>query len=64
MKQVVNKSASGDLRAVVQVVALAQYAEAKQSALNVEEPAINEMDQKVIEGILKRFQGIKREQVL
>ena len=31
MKQVANKGASGDLRAVVQVVSLAQYAEAKQN---------------------------------
>jgi hypothetical protein len=62
MKQVVNKGASGDLRAVVQVVALAQYAEGKQSAQNPKDPVIAEVDQEVIDGIVKRFQETLRQE--
>jgi hypothetical protein len=47
MKQVANKGASGDLRAVVQVVSLAQYAEAKQNMLGAQEPVTSELDQEV-----------------
>jgi hypothetical protein len=62
MKQVVNKGASGDLRAVVQVVALAQYAEAKQSVQNLQDPVIADVDKEVIEGIVKRFQETRQQE--
>jgi hypothetical protein len=55
MKQVANKGASGDLRAVVQVVSLAQYAEAKQNMPGAQEPGTSELDQEVMDGILRRF---------
>jgi hypothetical protein len=62
MKQVVNKGASGDLRAVVQVVSLAQYAEAKQSMPGTQEPLTSELDQEVMEGILRRFVNTAEQQ--
>jgi hypothetical protein len=55
LKQLVNKGASGDLRAVSQLVDLAHDAEAKQNAAGLESPAIDELDQEVIAGIMKRF---------
>ncbi len=55
LKQLVNKGASGDLRALAQLLALAQDAEAKQSTLGIQEPGISELDQEVMDGILKRF---------
>jgi hypothetical protein len=56
LKQLVNKGASGDLRALRQLVELAHDAEAKQNAPGTNHPVIGEADQAVIEGILKRFQ--------
>lgn len=55
MKQLVNKAASGDLRALHQLAALARSAEER------EEPAapgapIADVDQKVLQGILARFE--------
>jgi hypothetical protein len=50
-----NKGASGDLRALTQLIALAQDAEAKQNVPGAPEPVISEVDQEVMEGILKRF---------
>ena len=55
LKQLVNKGASGDLRALAQLLALAQDAEAKQSTLGIQELGISELDQEVMDGILKRF---------
>lgn len=55
LKQLVNKAASGDLRALAQLVALAQDAEAKQSTLGKQEPATSDLDLEVIDGIVKRF---------
>jgi hypothetical protein len=55
LKQLVNKGASGDLRALRQLVELAHDAEAKQNASGVESPAIDELDQAVVDGIMKRF---------
>jgi hypothetical protein len=62
MKQVANKGASGDLRAVVQVVSLAQYAEAKQNMPGAQEPVTSELDQEVMEGILRRFTNTREQQ--
>src|SRR6266481_1773471 len=61
LKQLVNKAASGDLRALAQLVALAQDAEAKQNVPGMQEPVISELDQEVMDGILKRFLSTKKE---
>jgi hypothetical protein len=55
LKQIVNKAASGDLRALAHLIVLAQDAEAKQSTLGTQEPVISDLDQEVMKGILKRF---------
>ena len=55
LKQLVNKAASGDLRALSQLVVLAQDAEAKQSIPAGQDLVTSEIDQEVMEGILSRF---------
>jgi len=55
LKQLANKGASGDLRALGQLIALAHDAEAKQNVLGAKESITSELDQEVMEGILKRF---------
>jgi hypothetical protein len=55
LKQLVNKAASGDLRALAQLVVLAQDAEAKQSVPGAQEPVLGDLDHEVIDGIMKRF---------
>jgi hypothetical protein len=54
-KQLVNKAASGDLRAFAQLVALAHHAEARQNIPGVQEPVLGDLDHEVIDGIMKRF---------
>jgi hypothetical protein len=56
LKQLVNKAASGDIRALRQLLESARDAEAKQNASGSQDPAIGEPDQEVIDGILKRFE--------
>jgi len=56
IKQFVNKAASGDLRALQLLVSLSREAETRESQSQPNNLALNESDQKVIEGILKRFQ--------
>jgi hypothetical protein len=58
IKQLVNKAASGELRALRQLVELARDAEAKQSLSGTQNPVLSEVDQEVIEGILKRFEQV------
>ncbi|MGA8211961.1 MAG: DUF5681 domain-containing protein [Candidatus Sulfotelmatobacter sp.] len=55
LKQLANKGASGDLRALTQLIALAQDAEVKQNVPGAQEPVTSELDQEVMEGILRRF---------
>jgi len=55
LKQLVNKGASGDLRALAQMVALAKDAEAKQNMPGAQPPALGDLDHEVMDGILKRF---------
>jgi hypothetical protein len=56
-KQLVNKAASGDLRAIGQLRDLAREAEEKQKAAAVQQgSAVDEVDQEVMQGILQRFQ--------
>jgi hypothetical protein len=55
LKQLVNKAASGDLRALAQLVVLAQDAEAKQNMQGTQNPDLSDLDEGVMEGILQRF---------
>ena len=55
LKQLVNKAASGDLRALSQLVVLAQDAEARQGMPGAQDPVTSEIDQEIMEGILSRF---------
>ena len=54
-KQLVNKAASGDLRAITQLVILAREAEAKHSMPGAQEPVLGDLDQQVVDGIMKRL---------
>ena len=56
LKQMVNKAASGDLRAFRQSVELALDAEAKRNTTSAENPEFGEFDREVMDDILKRFQ--------
>jgi hypothetical protein len=56
LKQLANKAASGDMRAIRQLLELAQDAQDKQIASVNENPVVDELDREVIEGVLKRFQ--------
>jgi hypothetical protein len=56
IKQVVNKAASGDLRALQLLVGLAREAEGRDNMPSTERSPIGDVDQRVLEGILKRFQ--------
>jgi hypothetical protein len=62
LKQLVNQAASGNLRAVRQLLDLARDAEAKQSAVGMQEPGTSAFDQEVMDGILKRFLNTKGEE--
>jgi len=55
LKQLVNQAASGNLRALRQLVELAHDAEAKQNMQGAQSPDLSDLDQGVIEGILQRF---------
>lgn len=56
LKQLVNKAASGELRALRQLVELARDAEAKQNAPGTQDKVLNDLDQEVMQGLMKRFQ--------
>ena len=56
LKQLVNKGANGDTRALRLLLDLAREAEAKQNAEGDRNPMVGQLDQEVIEGIMKRFQ--------
>lgn len=55
LKQMVNKAASGDIRALRELLELARDAEARQNAPGVQNPVIEELDQEVIDGIMQRL---------
>ena len=61
IKQLVNKAASGELPALRHLVELARDSEARQNMPGVQNPVIGELDQEVIDGILKRFQGAEEQ---
>jgi hypothetical protein len=58
IKQFVNKAASGDLRALQLLVSLSREAETRESQTQPNSLALSESDQKVMEGIMKRFQAV------
>jgi len=59
VKQLVNKAAGGDLRALHQLTALARDAEAEQNVRDAQRQDLGELDRDVMQGILRRFQGTK-----
>ena len=61
IKQFVNKAASGDLRALQLLMSLSREAETRDREAQPS-IALNESDQKVIEGILKRFKTVSEGQ--
>jgi len=56
VKQFVNQAASGNLRALQMLVTFAREAETRENLSSPTESIIGEVDQRVIEGILRRFQ--------
>jgi hypothetical protein len=54
--QLVNKAASGDLRALQLLVNLAREAETSENATPMQRSMLGEIDRKVIESIVRRFQ--------
>jgi hypothetical protein len=59
LKQMVNKAASGESRALGLLLELAREAESKQNTLGTQESILSDVDQEVINGILKRFETPK-----
>ena len=65
LKQLANKAASGDLRAIRQLVELAKTPKPSRALRGVKSQLFRELDQEVMDGILKRFlntNGDQREQ--
>jgi hypothetical protein len=56
LKQLVDKAAAGDLRALRHLTALAHDAEAQQDARDAQLQDLDELDRDVMQGILRRFQ--------
>jgi hypothetical protein len=60
VKQLVNKAASGDLRALTQLIGITLSAEQRAAEELIPNEVVNELDQKVMVKILKRYeQGTK-----
>jgi hypothetical protein len=62
IKQFVNKAASGDHRALQLLVSLSREAETRERESQPKTLTLNESDQEVIEGILKRFHAVTGDQ--
>jgi len=63
-RQLVNKADSGNRHSCQQLLELARDAEAKENAVAPQDSALNDLDQEVLDGILKRFdvdEGIAKE---
>jgi hypothetical protein len=56
VKQLVNKAASGDLRALHHLTALARFAEERSPEAITPTSVMAEVDQKVLRGIFSRFE--------
>jgi hypothetical protein len=61
MKQLVNKSAAGDLGALRQLTVLVQLAEQRSQEGIPTTQRLDDADEKVVRGVLKRFEGILME---
>ena len=61
VKQLVNKAASGDLRALTQLIGITLSAEQRAAEELVPNEVLNELDQKVMLKILKRYEQDSRE---
>ena len=61
VKQLVNKSASGDLRALTQLISLTASAEQRAAEDMVQNEDLNELDQKVMFKILRRYEQDAKE---
>ena len=59
VKQLANKAASGELRALRQLVDLALECEADQNTPGAEQAVLGKADREVIQSIVERFQGKK-----
>lgn len=57
IKQFVNKAASGDLRALQMLVALAREAEVRETLPSGDHSPLGEFDRKVMQSIVNRFQS-------
>ena len=57
LTQLVNKAATGDLRALRQLLELAREAEARQSLPAAQNVILSDLDHEVMQGILERFSG-------
>src|SRR5262249_12712641 len=55
VKQLINKAASGDLRALHLLINLSHEAEAREQSVADKPSAFEELDQKVVASILRRF---------
>jgi hypothetical protein len=61
VKQLANKAASGELKALQLLSALVRTAEERDGSREVLNPVLEEPDQKVVMGILKRIEAANRE---
>jgi hypothetical protein len=61
VKQLVNKAASGDLRALNQLIGVMHYAEQRAAEETVPDEVLNEQDEQVMLTILKRYERTKKE---
>jgi len=61
VKQLVNKAASGDLRALNQLVGITLSAEQSAAEKTVQNEVLNELDEKVMLKILKRYEEDAKE---
>jgi Family of unknown function (DUF5681) len=57
LKQLVNKSAAGDLRALPYLVVLAKEAESAENLPASDRTKLGELDKKILQGMVKRFRA-------
>jgi uncharacterized protein DUF5681 len=62
IKQLVNKAASGDLRASHELLTLTRVAEAEMNPDETPAPEIGDLDRQVMQGILKRIQVLSEQE--
>jgi hypothetical protein len=60
VKQLVDKATSGELKALQLLSALVRSAEEREAQAPVANPALDEVDQKVVLGILERFETSRK----